>query len=185
MTDLGAIGVRVDEVRVHAGPRPWPPSDRGAWAWRCDRVMTAPWVPRSPAQPWWPVAERRILPRLLAPCRWDHRAEEQVPWLSLAYGESWFSRPRPRRAPTYTESLERGVRPPAYPEDLVPVTGQVAHPDPGQVGVCLYGWGSRRVVGLVHPDGSGAWRAEVPPGRYGITYQADGAQPVTHGPYPI
>ena len=36
---------------------------------------------------------------------------------------------------------------------------------------------------LLSSDESGAWRAEVPPGRCGITYQADGAQPVTHGPY--
>jgi hypothetical protein len=183
MTDLGAIGVRVDEVRAWAGAGSRPPYDLGAWAWRCERAMTVPWVPRAAEQAWGLVVERIVLPWLLAPFHWDNRAEEQVPWRSLAYGESWFSRPRPPRAPTYTQSLEQGVRLPGYPEDLVPVTGRVAHPDPGQVGVCLYGWGSRLVYGRVRPDETGAWRAEVPPGRYGISYQADGAQPVTHGPY--
>ena len=89
------------------------------------------------------------------------------------------------REPSYTLSQAQGLGLPCYPEDLVPLAGQVQHPDPGKVGVCLYDWGSLRVLGLVGLDETGAWRAEVSPGRCGITYQADGAQPVTHGPYAI
>ena len=185
MADLGAIGVLVDERRATVGARPWPPYDLGAWALTFDRAMPTRWVPCVPAQFWWQVPDPTVMPRLLAPYGFDNLAEERVPWLSLGYGDSWFSRPRPLREPIYTLSQAQGLGPPCYPEDLVPLAGQVQHPDPGKVGVCLYDWGSRRVLGLVGLDETGAWRAEVPPGRCGITYQADGAQPVTHGPYAI
>lgn len=183
MADLGAIGVRVDERRATVGARAWPPYDLGVWVFSFDRAMPTPWVPFVPDQLWSLVPDTRSLPRLLAPYAFDNLAAEQVPWLSLGYGDSWYSRPRPLREPSYTLSMERGAWLPCYPEDLVSLGGQVQHPDPGKVGVCLYEWASRRVVGLVGLDESGAWRAEVPPGRCGITYQADGAQPVTHGPY--
>ena len=183
MADLGAIGVRVDERRATVGARPWPPYDLGAWGLIIDRAMTARWMSFVPEQFWSLVPDTRSMPRLLAPYVFDHRAEEQVPWRSLGYGDSWFSRPRPPREPSYTLSQAQGLGPPCYPEDLIPLAGQVQHPDPGKVGVCLFDWASRRVLGLVGLDETGAWRAEVPPGRCGITYQADGAQPVTHGPY--
>ncbi len=59
--------------------------------------MTAPWVPFQSAQSWWPVPDLTVMPRLLAPYRFDNLAEELVPWLGLVYGESWFSRPRTLR----------------------------------------------------------------------------------------
>jgi len=183
MADLGVIGVLVDDRWAVAGARSWHPYDLGAWALTCERAMTAPWVSWVPAQLWWFVPDPAVMPRLLAPYPFDNRAEEQVPWLSLGYGDSWFSRPRPLREPSYTLSQLQGLGPPCYPEDLMPLAGQVQHPDPGKVGVCLYDWGSRRVLGLVGLDETGAWRAEVPSGRCGITYQADGVQPITHGPY--
>ena len=183
MADLGAIGVRVDDRRAMPAARPWHPYDLGASALTFDRAMSAPWVRWVPDQLWWLVLDPVVMPRLLAPYAFDNRVEEQVPWLSLGYGESWFTRRRLLREPTYTLSLEQGMRPPCYPEDLIQLGGQVAHPYLSKVGVCLYGWGSRLVYCLVRPDETGAWRAEVPPGRCGITYQADGAQPVTHGPY--
>ena len=183
MADLGAIGVRVDERRFMTTR--WVPFVPAQFWWMVldPRFMPTRWVPFVPDQLWSLVPDPRVMPRLLAPYMFDNLAEERVPWLSLGYGDSWYSRPRPLREPTYTLSMERGAWPPCYPEDLVSLGGQVQHPDPGKVGVCLYEWASRRVLGLVGLDESGAWRAEVPPGRCGITYQADGAQPVTHGPY--
>lgn len=185
MADLGAIGVRVDERWAFPGARGGPGYDLGAWLGVFDQGMTAPWVPFLPDQLWWQVPDPAVMPRLLAPYRFDNRVGESVPWLTLVYGESWFTRPRPLREPSYSLSFFQGDRAPCFPEDLVPVQGRVSHPDPGKVGVCLYGWESRQVFCLVAPSALGRWQAEVPPGSYGITYQADGAQPVTHGPYPI
>lgn len=63
------------------------------------------------------------------------------------------------------------------------VVGQVAHPDPTQLSVALYDWDTHVLAYVVHPDAMGFWRAEVLLGSYGITYQADGYAPLTHGPY--
>lgn len=183
MADLGAMGVRVDDYRLFPGVRPAHGYLLGPWVGEGVRAMTVPWVPRQPDQLWWQVPDTAVMPRLLAPYRFDNLAEEGVPWLTLVYGESWFTRLRPLRVPSYSLSFAQGDRAPCFPEDLVPVSGRVSHPDPGKVGVCLYGWESRRFFCLAQPGSTGLWRAEVPPGSYGITYQADGAQPVTHGPY--
>ena len=183
MADLGAMGVLVDERQAMTAP--WVPFVPAQLWWMVldTRVMTAPWVPFVPDQLWWLVPDLGVMPRLLAPYAFDNLAEERDPWLSLGYGDSWFSRPRPLREPSYILREAQGFGPPCYPENLVPLGGRVLHPDPGQVGVCLYEWTSRRVLGLVGLDEAGAWQAEVPPGSCGITYQANGAQPVTHGPY--
>ncbi len=185
MADLGAMGVRVDEYRLFPGIRPSHGYLVGPWVGEDVCVMTVPWVPWQPDQFWWQVLDTAVMPRLLAPYRFDNLAAASVPELSLVYGESWYTRPRPLREPSYALSFAQGDRVPWYPEDLVPVQGRVSHPDLSKVGVCLYGWESRLFFGLVHPGPTGIWRAEVPPGSYGITYQADGAQPVTHGPYQV
>ena len=72
-----------------------------------------------------------------------------------------------------------------YLEQEIPVTGQVCHPRPEAVGVIIYGWNTRRLFARLRLDAEGRWSAPLPPGRYGITYQADGAQPITHGPYQV
>ena len=185
MADLGSIGVRLDELRAFPGARGGPGYDLGAWVGVFDRGMTAPFVPFLPDQLWWQVPDPAVMPRLLEPYRFDNLVGESLPWLTLVYGESWYTRPRPLREPSYALSFAQGDRVPWYPEDLLPVQGRVSHPDLSKVGVCLYGWGSRLVFGLARPGSTGLWRAEVPPGWYGITYQADGAQPVTHGPYQV
>ncbi len=185
MADLGAMGVRVDDYRLFPGVRPAHGYLVGPWLGEDVRAMTVRWVPFSPDQLWWQVPDPAVMPRLLEPYRFDNLVGESLPWLTLVYGESWYTRPRPLREPSYALSFAQGDRVPWYPEDLLPVQGRVSHPDLSKVGVCLYGWGSRLVFGLARPGSTGLWRAEVPPGWYGITYQADGAQPVTHGPYQV
>lgn len=50
--------------------------------------------------------------------------------------------------------------------------------------VLLFEWGTGNLVQIIAPDSVGAWAATPPlPGQYGLTYIADGHQPITHGPY--
>lgn len=52
--------------------------------------------------------------------------------------------------------------------------------------VRVFLWPDQQLVGAVSPDSSGDWSFNVvKSGNYGVTYMAEGCQPVTHGPYYI
>jgi len=51
--------------------------------------------------------------------------------------------------------------------------------------VCIFGWDSCTLATTVIPNSDGSWGAMLDPGQYGITYIAEGCQPVTHGPYTV
>lgn len=110
-----------------------------------------------------------------------------VRYQRAAYGlpVTLFSRDRWAHGRRAIDVHDLGGLASVYLEQEVVVAGQVRHPRPGTVGVIIYGWQSRRLFARLRLDAEGRWSAPLPPGRYGITYQADGAQPVTHGPYPF
>ncbi|MFB2705435.1 LamG domain-containing protein [Marinobacter shengliensis] len=50
--------------------------------------------------------------------------------------------------------------------------------------VRIFYWPDRAVVSTTEPDPNGDWSFIAPhDGEYGVTYIADGCQPITHGPY--
>lgn len=51
--------------------------------------------------------------------------------------------------------------------------------------VVVRAWRSKELVASAVPDESGDWSVTVPPGRYDITFRAEGCAPVCHGPYTI
>ena len=51
--------------------------------------------------------------------------------------------------------------------------------------VVIRAWASRKLVARVYPASDGSWSADVPPGRYDVTYLNEGCQPITHGPYHV
>jgi len=51
--------------------------------------------------------------------------------------------------------------------------------------VRIFDWDTGVPVKAAYPAVSGDWTADLPPGTYGISYFASGAQPLTHGPYTI
>lgn len=50
--------------------------------------------------------------------------------------------------------------------------------------VIIFSWDGSKVLATATPNASGSWAALVPPGtEFGISYIANGMQPLTHGPY--
>lgn len=67
----------------------------------------------------------------------------------------------------------------------MPVTGNATTSAGNAVDyVRFFRWPSGTLAGVAVPDQNGGWEKEIyESGNYGITYIADGCQPVTHGPY--
>jgi len=51
--------------------------------------------------------------------------------------------------------------------------------------VIIFNWYSGDKFKIITPNINGEWNTVIVPGVYGITYIADGYQPITHGPYTV
>lgn len=73
-----------------------------------------------------------------------------------------------------------------YAGPLVTISGQVKTTSGVEADeVVIRAWSSRKLVARVYPGANGEWSAEVPPGRYDVTYIKAGCEPINHGPYDV
>ena len=73
-----------------------------------------------------------------------------------------------------------------YVGALVTLSGRVLMSSGGPADEVVFrAWESRKLWARVYTDGNGDWSVDVPPGKYDVTYIAEGCAPVVHGPYNV